>query len=90
MLKNVKIPKSTLGKFSQKILRTLSQALETVIFEFLVENCIELVKRVIFLQNRDLKSHSLLSLLPSEILPPFFHQFDCTDSLYETLLWLDV
>ena len=73
------------SKFSQKILRMLSQALETVIFEFLVKNCVETAKRVIFWQNRDLKSHSLSSLLPSKILPPFFHRFDCTDSRYETL-----
>ena len=35
-------------KFSQKILKTLSHALETLIFEFLVEKCVEVVKRVIF------------------------------------------
>ena len=54
----------SLSKFSQKILRTFFQALETVIFEFLVENYAETVKRVIFWQKRDLKSHMLSSLLP--------------------------
>ena len=39
---------STNSKFSQKILKTLSHALETLIFEFLVEKCVEVVKWVIF------------------------------------------
>ena len=38
----------TLGKFSQKILKTLSEALETLIFEFPIENCVETVKKVFF------------------------------------------
>ena len=38
-------------KFSQKILKTLSEALETLIFEFLIENCVETVKKVFFWQN---------------------------------------
>ena len=40
-----------LTKFSQKNLKTLSEALETLIFEFLIENCVETVKKVFFWQN---------------------------------------
>ena len=38
---------NSLSKFSLKILKTLSQALETAFFEFLIEKCIEIVKKVI-------------------------------------------
>ena len=79
----------TISKFSQKILRMLSQALETVIFEFLVKNYAETVKGVIFWQNRHLKSHSLSSLLPSEILPPFFF-ISLAALILSMKLWLDV
>ena len=63
---------NTYCKFSHKIPKTLSKALETAIFEFLVKNYAEIEKAVPFWQNRNLESHSFSSALPSIILPPFF------------------